>query len=85
LFRGRLNDPRRHQLLEHLIGTRRQVETELAVHRVDGVQQPTHPDTDHLHRGLVVGWQPQVEFVLPGVHPLPGHRGQQFQLGLVMS
>lgn len=85
LLGGRLDDPGRHELLEHLIGTWHQVETQLPIHRADRVQQPPHPGSDHLHRRLIGGRQAKIELVLTGVDPLPSDRGQQFQLGLTMG
>jgi hypothetical protein len=83
LLAGRFDDPGGHQLLEHHVPTADLIEPELAIHRGDHVQQPTHPRVGDLQRHrLLLGRNAERQFVLPVRDPLRRDRLQHLHLGV---
>jgi hypothetical protein len=72
LARG-LDDPRQHELPEHLITPGRLAEAEHIISTAQGITQMPHPRRGDLQRpaSRSPGGQAEVELALPGHEPLP--------------
>ena len=83
---GRLDDPRQHQLLEHLVPTRRVGEAECVVRAAQRLPQMPHPRRHNLQRPQGSGRvQPEVELILAGGKPLSTGRLERRKLSIIMS
>jgi hypothetical protein len=83
---GRPDDPGKHELLEHRVALGGLLESEYPLRVSEGVPQVPHPrrgdrQRPTRRRGAV---QAEVEFALPGRHPLLGGRFQHRQFGVVV-
>jgi hypothetical protein len=83
LFAGRLDDPRQHQLPEHLIPASGIVEPEHVVGTTQGIPPMGHPRGGDLQRACTDrGIQPEIE--LPMVLSQTGCRLERLKLRLVV-
>jgi hypothetical protein len=84
---GGLDDPRQHQLPEHLITAGGLLEPEHPIGMVERVDEGRHPRTSDRQRSasrIAPLPQVQVQHSLPSRKPLPRNGLQQLQLDLVM-
>jgi len=83
---GRLDDPRQHQVAEHLVPARRLLQPQNGIAAGQGIPQMPHPrGRDRLRApGVSIRLQAQIELALPGRQPLPRRGLQQLHPGVVM-
>jgi hypothetical protein len=83
---NRLNDPRQHQIAEHLIPASSPAKAQHPVRSLERINQVPHPRGRDRQRPAPASaeTEAQIQHALPGGQPLPRDRLQQFQLGVIM-
>jgi hypothetical protein len=83
---SRLDDARQHQAGEHLITAGGPAKAQHLVGTHQGIKQHAHPRGRDRQRPAAARAEPraQVQHALTGRQPLPRHRLQQLQLGVIM-